>query len=485
MRQVSLFFKTAVLCLAVSASARNQKGNGKSPIISGNVNLHHRSPITLTAKDASLSEILRVLAERSGMNFVAGEGVHQEKITLILNRTPLDEAINLLVRAAGLSYEVIGNSVLIAKPDKLKEEVGLSSYVVELKYAQAHEVANMLSDLTKNVKIDEGGNRLVCYTSPRVILEIERIVRSIDHPHILVLLETRLIEVSLDKLDQRGIKWNELSPLEMEVIYPEETFKDGIRAENWIKGQIDFNLKLDMLLQNGDARMLMNSKLTTTNNREASLHIGEVIPYTVQSYNMNSSAGGGANMQVEKENVGVILTMTPHVNEENQITLNLAPEVSNITGWKGQYGDMPLVRTRKTNTTIRVENGQKIFLAGLLSEEETFTTFKVPVLGEIPIIGMLFQNRRKDIIRKNLIIEVVPRIINDPKEIQKILEGDLGETVNETDTTGSVQLYQEPTRQEQPAADENNATAPQEEPEILQTPEQEQGVQPAPVNQEQ
>ncbi|MBN1576473.1 MAG: hypothetical protein JW913_07975 [Chitinispirillaceae bacterium] len=408
--------------------AQDMADTTQSPIIAENLNLRHRSPITLTAKDASLSEILRVLAERSGMNFVAGEGVQKEKITLILNNTPLDEAINLLVRAAGLSYEVIGNSVLIAEPDKLKEEVGLASYVVELKYAQASEVVEMLRDLTKNVKVDEGGNRLVCYTSPRVILEIERIVKAIDHPHILVLMETRLIEVSMDKLDQYGIKWSELSPVTGGISYPESPLTDGYKAKNWTKPPLDFDMKLDLLLTNGDARMLMNSKLTTTNNREAKLHIGEIVPYTIQSYNMGGTGGAGGNLQIMKENVGVIITMTPHVNDANQITLNLAPEVSNITGWKGQYGDIPLVRTRKTNTTIRVENGQKVFIAGLLSEDKTLTVHKLPLLGDIPIFGLLFQNRREEMKRTNLIIEVIPRIIRDPREIARIIEEENGDS---------------------------------------------------------
>jgi general secretion pathway protein D len=177
-----------------------------------------------------------------------------------------------------------------------------------------------------------------------------------------------------------------------------------------------------MLLQNGDATILMNSKLTTTNNREASLHIGEIVPYTIQAYNMGGSGGMGGNLQIMKENVGLIVTMTPHVNDDNQITLALAPEVSNIVDWKGEYSDIPLVRTRKTNTTIRVENGQKVLLAGLLSEEEVLTTHKVPILGDIPVLGLLFQNRREQTIRKNLIIEVIPRIIKDPNEIEKYLK---------------------------------------------------------------
>lgn len=411
---------SAALLLFVSVSAQERTDTSKSPIISENSNVLLKSPITLTAKDASLSEILRVLADRSGMNFVAGEGVHREKVTLILNKTPLDEAINLLVRAAGLSYEIIGNSVLIAEPDKLKDEVGLSSYVVELKYAQADEVATMLGDLTKNVKIDRGGNRLICYTSPRVILEIERIVKSIDHPHILVLLETRLIEVSMDKSEEYGINWDNLSPLQGGISYPPSSLVKGFTKGSWEKSGLNFDATIDMLLQNGDARMLMNSKLITTNNREASLHVGEVIPYTIQSYNL--SAAGGVNQQIEKENVGVIMTMTPHVNEENQITLNLSPEVSNIAGWKGQNADIPMVRVRKTSTTVRVANGQKVFIAGLLSEEKTLSKKKFPILGEIPVFGLLFRNHKEKIEKKNLIIEVIPRIIKDPKEIDIYLQ---------------------------------------------------------------
>ena len=284
----------------------------------------------------------------------------------------------------------------------------------------------MLKDLTKNVKVDEGGNRLVCFTSPRVILEIERIVKAIDHPHILVLLETRLIEVSMDKLGQYGLKWSEFSPVTSGITYPEGKLKSGFSGENWMRLPLEFDIKLDLLLQNGDAQLLMNSRLTTTNNREAKLHIGDVIPYTIQSYNLGGTGGAGGNLQIMRENVGVIITMTPHVNDANQITLNLAPEVSNITGWKGQFGDIPLVRTRKTNTTIRVEDGQKVFLAGLLSEEKTSTIHKLPVLGDIPVLGLLFQNRKEETTKKNLIIEVIPRIIRDPGEIAGILEGEEG-----------------------------------------------------------
>jgi type IV pilus assembly protein PilQ len=437
--------KTWTLCLVLSAVAIALAqdsivvpGETASPIITEQANPRLKSPITLRAKEANLSEVLKVLSERSGMNFVAGRGVHKEKITIILNKTPLDEAINLLVRAAGLSYEIIGNSVLIAAPDKLKEEVGLSSYVVELKYARAHEVAVMLSDLTKNIKIDKGGNRLVCYTSPRVIGEIEKIVRSTDHPHILVLLETRLIEVSLDKLGKYGINWNTFSPLRTEIVYPESPLTEGFVADQWIKLPIKFNLTLDMLLTQGDARLLMDSKLTTTNNREARLHIGEIIPYTIQMFNV--AGAGGANQQIQKEEVGIKVTMTPHINEQNQITLNIEPEVSSIVGWKGANSDLPLVRIRKANTTVRVEDGQTIFIAGLLSEEIRESEYRFPILGSIPLIGRLFRHTDEEILKKNLVIEITPKIIYNSNELS--IGSDMG-MIKEKDKNQTEQAQPE------------------------------------------
>ncbi|MDR2728828.1 MAG: hypothetical protein LBB56_06825 [Chitinispirillales bacterium] len=425
----STVFIGAVCALVFAQSALFASQD--SPIVSGNTNPALKAPITLNAREASLSEVLRVLADRSGMNFVVAEGVHREKISIILNNTPLDEAINLLVRASGLSYEIIGSSILIAEPDKLKDEVGLSSYVVELKYAKAKEVASSLADLSKSIKVDEGGNKLICFTSPRMILEIERIVKAIDQPHILVLLETRLIEVRMDRLGKYGINWDALVGVETGGItsginIPEAPIKHAFNFSNGtMRDAMNLRVAVDLMAGHGDARILMDSKLTTTNNREATLHIGEVIPYVIQSYNMAGS--GGANQQIEKENVGVMLTMTPHINDKNQITLNLKPEVSNISEWKGPQSDIPVVSTRKTSTTVRVEDGQTVILAGLLREENKETVRKLPVLGSIPVLGLLFQNKKIESLKTNLIIEVVPRIINDPADIARIMRSQSAE----------------------------------------------------------
>ena len=155
--------------------------------------------VTVHAEDAHLPSILAILAKESGFNIVTDPNVNrQEKISIHLDDVPIDQAINLVVRAVGLSYEVVGNSFLVADPKKLKEEVGVSPYVINLKYASAEEVKNMLQDISDQIQVDISGNKLLVNASPKKIAEIEGVIEQIDVPAIQIMLETRLIEVAAD-----------------------------------------------------------------------------------------------------------------------------------------------------------------------------------------------------------------------------------------------------------------------------------------------
>jgi len=130
---ISILIAGILLPVSTTGLLAQESPKSSSPIVTQDANPRLKLSISMRAQDASLSEILKILAERSGMNFVTGEGVYKEKITIILNKTPVDEAIDLVVRAAGLAYEIVGNSVLIAEADKLKGEVGQQGYVIALK----------------------------------------------------------------------------------------------------------------------------------------------------------------------------------------------------------------------------------------------------------------------------------------------------------------------------------------------------------------
>ena len=124
-----------------------------------------------------------MLAEESGFNIVTGPNVNaSELLTIHLDNVPIDQAINLIVRAAGLGYEIVGNSILVAHIDKLIADVGVIPYVVSLKYANAEEVSRLLLNITNQITIDRTGNNLLVNASPKKIAEIEEIISEIDKP---------------------------------------------------------------------------------------------------------------------------------------------------------------------------------------------------------------------------------------------------------------------------------------------------------------
>jgi type II secretory pathway component GspD/PulD (secretin) len=385
--------------------------------------------VSLDAVEASLPSVLNILAEKGDLNIISGPGVTQVRISIRMKDVPVEQAVNLVVRAAGLAYERIGNSILIAEPEALKEETGLSSYVVELKFADAKDVKEALKILAAEIEVDKGGNRLIVVTSPRVIAEIEEIVRVLDVPAKQVMLEARIVEVSTDDAKRFGVDWDLLNrqgfivvegtpaPSEPEVFPDELPYIPSTPGEadlwkfrNFSRQAKAFQLAIDMLIREGNARVLAQPKLATLNGREATILIGSRIPFVVTG---TVFAGGGAAPveRVEKEEVGIKLSITPLINADGYITTTIRPEVSTVTGFRGENADLPVIATREASTTIRLKDGNSVIIGGLLSEEKTTNVTKLPILGQIPGLGVLFQNQSHTMVKRDLVIEVTPRIL--------------------------------------------------------------------------
>jgi type IV pilus assembly protein PilQ len=382
--------------------------------------------VSLDAEDAYVPSVLKILAEKGGLNIVTGPGVTTGRLSIHLKDVPIDQAVNLVVRAAGLAYERIGNSVLVASPEALKQETGLSSYVVELKYADALEVQQALSKLAADIQVDRGGNRMIVVTSPRVISEIQSIVARLDVPARQVMLEARVVEVSTDDTKRLGIDWDLLNRQTFIIVegtakpsapgaLPEEVPYTGRipSPKNGVTHQAKVvQAAIDLLIREGNARVLANPKIATLNGKEATMLIGQRIPYVVTGTTF--AAGGAAQTQsIQREEVGIKLRITPLVNADGYITTDITPEVSSVTDFRGQNSDLPVVSTRQASTTVRLKDGNSVIIGGLLSEERTRNVTKLPILGQIPGLGVLFQHQSIVTSKKDLVIEVTPRIIPD------------------------------------------------------------------------
>jgi len=407
--------------------------------------------ITIHAEDAHLPTVLSILAEESGYNIVTSPEVNsQDRISVHMDDVPIEQAVNLVVRAAGLSYELVGKSFLVATAGRLSEEIGGKAYVVPLQYANASEVQLLLEDITEKVTVDQGGNKLLIHTSPKSIAEIMEIIESIDVPVLQIMLEARIIEVTLAGDNRVGIDWARLAQITTVVaenaaptlaqiggsLVPgmsQQTQSDGSVIEqfaalpngripdNMYFQRIDpggnsigfsrqltaFDITLDMLLKNNEAEILANSSVVTLNGREAFIEMVDVIPYIL------SSGGVGGQVQVQREIVGIRLTVKPNVNSDGFITATVTPEISSFYDFVGPDRNIPWVKRRISTTTVRVQDGEPIVIAGLLAVDRKKITHSFPFLGQVPFIGRFFRHEFEQETKKDLIIEIVPHIIKD------------------------------------------------------------------------
>ena len=410
--------------------------------------------VTIHAEDANLSSILSIIAEDSDYNIVTGPTVSQDKkLTIHLDDIPILEALDLIIRASGLSYEVKGKSILVAEASKLNEEIGLMTYVIDLKYANATDVKDLLKNITQNVTIDKSSNKLLIKASPKKIAEINDVITSIDMPAIQIMLEARLIEISSADEEKLGIDWSKLAKLSTiiaENAAPINLGSDGVTGslvpgmnytindageiieafEPQTTGQVPgqmyfqrispdnsigfsrqmtaFDVTLDMLIKNNEATVLANSKVVTINGHAASISMVDVVPYIL------SSGGVGGQVQVAREEIGIKLDILPTVNQDGFITTEITPEVSSIYDFIGPDQNIPWVKKRVSNTTIRVQNEESIVIAGLLGSDKRYETNKVPLLWRIPYFGKKFFTSSSEIERKtDLIIQITPKIVQD------------------------------------------------------------------------
>jgi type II secretory pathway component GspD/PulD (secretin) len=382
--------------------------------------------VSLEAYNASLTSVLQILTEKSGLNIVTGPNVEEKTLSIRIEDISLDEAIDMVVRASGFTYERIGNSVLIETREVLGDDANVTSFVVQLEHADALEVQDMLRDLSKFVQVDMSGNRLVVQSSPKMKGEILDVIDQVDQPALQVMLEAKLMEVSVDDLMELGIDWNKINSFT--TILAEGDFVDPSRTNNlpdempyertkffrW--DSLKWNRQLEaleiVLIQEGSAKILANTKLATMNNRQADIHIGDIVPYVVTSF--AAGTGGVTEMvTIEREKVGIKLRIVPKVNEDGYITTRVEPEVSSIIGWRGPNNEIPWVKTRTASTVVRVKDGEKIVIAGLLNEDESIQVTKLPILGHIPVLGNLFQHSATNRKKTDLIIEITPQIIKD------------------------------------------------------------------------
>lgn len=402
--------------------------------------------VTFNADDATLSSVLNALSRLSGTNIVLAvdqggsrEQSTEKRVTINIKDVPIETAVALVARTTGLSYRVVsGNTFVVGPKQNIMEEVGERSNILYLNNLDASKVAASLANSGGQIVPVQGQNAIMVYANQETFEQIRTLVQSMDTVQHQIEIRVRLIEINLSNAKKAGIDWSRLNhfttilaedpvnaqgaglpfnytdisgylphgePLEFERLPTDQYFQriNGFNDIGHFSRQLTaFDITIDWLLENNAAKLLTDTRVTALNGEEATLHIGEVIPFVV--------IDNDKQVQVERENVGIVLAVTPSVNKDGNITAKISPEVSSVQDLVGGY--VPRTKVRRVTSTVTVPNEHKIIVGGLLNSSISQRTNKVPFLGDLPFVGRIFQHRYELVETTDLIMEITPRLVS-------------------------------------------------------------------------
>ncbi|MCK6370293.1 MAG: type IV pilus secretin PilQ, partial [Gammaproteobacteria bacterium] len=430
--------------------------------------------LTLNFQDIETRAVLQLLADVSGRNIVVSDTV-QGNVTLRLQSVPWDQALDIVLATKGLDKRQNGNVMIIAPADEIaarekadlesrkeiKELEPLLSEFLQVNYAKASDLADLIKGKGKNsllsergsVSLDERTNTLLVQDTADRIGDVRRLVTTLDIPVRQVLIESRIVIVSDDFSRDLGVRWgftavdesgdgliavsggangtdtivnsgidninNTGTPFPVDLPALDDRFNvnlpvaspAGRLAVALLDDDFLVDLELSALQAEGRGEVISSPRVITANQKEAFIKQGVEIPY-------QEAASSGATSTQFKEAV-LSLTVTPQITPDNRIIMDLKVTKDSvgqvITNERG--GQVPSIDTRSVETQVLVDNGQTVVLGGIYETEQGETVRKVPFLGDIPLVGYLFRSTNRVSNKSELLIFVTPKILKEGSSI--------------------------------------------------------------------
>jgi general secretion pathway protein D len=268
-------------------------------------------------------------------------------------------------------------------------------------------------------------NSLLVLATPAEFSVIEAALVRLDAPSRQVLIEASLAEVTLTDELRYGVQWNyngKKGPITLSDSPGGQISKSFPGLSYLFTGSTDISAVLNALESVTTVRVISSPKLVTLNNHEAQLQVGDEVPVATQSAISVTNPGAPIVNSVQMQDTGVILSVTPRVNKNGLVQLDISQEVSNSVPTTTSGIDSPTIQQRKLSTTVVVKNGDTIALGGLITESRSKSKSGVPYLAKIPLLGALFRDTNNTTSRTELILLITPRVMRDDTEFQNVMD---------------------------------------------------------------
>ncbi len=384
--------------------------------------------MSLDVQGAEVETVLRSLSEFSGKNIVASREV-KGQVTLRMRNVPWRHALDIVLKAQGLGMVENGQTIVISTLETLRKEelerrtaeraqeelLPLSTRILPISYANAAEMGKTVEKtLTKrgHIEIDARTNALLVTDIDERLDQAESMIRSLDTRTPQVEIVARLVDVDHSVTRSLGIDWTvnnldlfDAGASEMIAVTPGSVpTPAGTVKFGTVKGFGSIDATLTALESKNQANIISNPRITTVNNREASVIVGQQIPLIVQDF--------AGNAVTQLTTIGIKLNVTPHINVGNKITMDVHPEVSDLSQQATVAGGI-IINTTMADTRVMVNDGETAVIGGLIRSNESDTDRGVPILMDLPLIGMLFKSTTKVRQKRELLIFLTPKILGE------------------------------------------------------------------------
>jgi type IV pilus secretin PilQ/predicted competence protein len=411
-------FWAAIFILVSFAGVGSTGSSGQGKVITA-----------LNLQNADIHSVLSFLADYGGVNIVASPQV-STSVTMTLQNVTWRQALDILLKTYALSgveegayirvvptQEYMNEQSLIEKyKSDQKTLIALQTEVISIKHGTANEMVKSIKAVLSprgSVDTDDRTNSLVIRDIPENIEKVMELVKILDKETDQIKISTQLLEVESSSLSELGINWSIISRKSADLLEqakPEASFDqtadqvtDPIGKFTYATAQTDFDLEatISALVSTNKAKIVAHPEITTVDNKEAFIQMGQKIP--IKQFDQSG------NVVITFTEVGTILRVIPHITSESRILLKLKPERSSYTF----DANGVIINTNNAETNVVVEDGQTAVIGGLTTQEETKYNVGLPILKDIPLFGYLFRYTKKQVVNRDLVIFVTPTIVTE------------------------------------------------------------------------
>ncbi len=450
-RFLTIIAVVAALLIVTCSAAWSQSGTTSAASERG-------ARLSLNLTSVTLGSVLKVMTQKTGINFLIGSDLTGKTINVYLEDVLVEDALAAIMKANGLWYtRQKGTNIYVIMESPDGPPVATTTEVFHTDYADAIMLKPTIEAVLTEVGgvvVDQRTNAIVVSDIPENMSTIESIVRELDNPTGQVLIEAQIVEVADEANLDLGVEWgyndynsedgssygggfNYVHQWEHERVRNDETglfetvstlvedkTMEGLldlsfgKWNSFIDGFQDISARIRAMERDGVAKVLATPQILTIDNQEALIAITSHIAMAKKT---TVSADGVMTIEPIYGDVGVTLQVTPHINNDNFVTMTIEPEVSSAS--RSAYFPDEAVDTRKrtATTTVMARDGETIVIGGLLRKDVNETHFKVPLLGDIPLLGRLFRKSVESEVDSEVIVFITPRILG-PEALKRISE---------------------------------------------------------------